>query len=198
MSSKLDKLIIVDVESTCWENNPPPNTPPPGEINEIIEIGVCSLDLETFLIEDARPIFVRPERSKISEFCTRLTTLTQEKIDREGIPFDQACDILKKEYKTRDRVWGSWGDYDRNQFQKQCEFNAIGSTMYTRNYPFGPTHINLKSLFAISHRLHKGLGIDKALELLAIPFTGIHHRGVDDAVNIATIAAQMYKRLRVS
>ena len=36
MSGKLDKILVVDIEATCWEGKPPA-----GEQNEIIEVGIC-------------------------------------------------------------------------------------------------------------------------------------------------------------
>ena len=35
MARKLDRILVVDVEATCWEGDPPP-----GQISEIIEIGL--------------------------------------------------------------------------------------------------------------------------------------------------------------
>ena len=63
-------------------------------------------------------------------------------LEKDGITLAEACKILKKEYAAKSRVWASWGDYDRNQFQRDCEAKGIG-------YPFGPTHLNAKSLFAL-------------------------------------------------
>ena len=42
MARKLDQILVVDVEATCWEGDPPP-----GQISEIIEIGLCVLDVAT-------------------------------------------------------------------------------------------------------------------------------------------------------
>ena len=78
MARKLDVIIVVDLEATCWEGDPPP-----GQEKEIIEIGVCTLDIASGTRSDKQSILVRPETSWVSEFCTRLTTLTQEQIDRE-------------------------------------------------------------------------------------------------------------------
>ena len=33
-----NKIIIIDLEATCWEG-----IPPKGEVSEIIEIGICLL-----------------------------------------------------------------------------------------------------------------------------------------------------------
>lgn len=178
MSNKrsLDKIIIVDVESSCWKIA---TEQPENEISEIIEIGVAVVNLSNLAIEEKDSILVKPTRSRISNFCTQLTTLTQQQVD-DGILFAEACQILKSKYKTDRRTWASWGDYDRNMFTKQCADLQI-------DYPFGPRHLNMKNLFAITHSLTKEVGLDKALNLLSLPFEGTHHRGGDDAYNIARV-----------
>lgn len=175
MAKKLDKIIVIDIESTCWEGKTPD-----GMENDIIEIGVCLLDINTGEISDNRAILVKPERSNISSFCTELTTITSELIVKEGISFQEALRILMKEYDTKSRVWASFGAYDLNQFKKQCTALGVG-------YPFGPSHINVKSLFALKKKLPFEQGMVGALEILNIPLEGTHHRGVDDAKNIAKI-----------
>ena len=42
MPKILDKIIVIDLEATCWEGDPPP-----GQESEIIEIGLCILDVAT-------------------------------------------------------------------------------------------------------------------------------------------------------
>jgi inhibitor of KinA sporulation pathway (predicted exonuclease) len=183
MAKKLDHIIVVDVESTCWEDGPPP-----GEVSEIIEIGVCPLELSTGRRLGKRSILVKPRRSRVSEFCTRLTTITHEQVDR-GITFTEACEILRKEYQTRERVWASYGDYDRTMFQTQCQATGVP-------YPFGPRHLNVKTLFALSRGLPHEVGMGEALALMNVPLEGTHHRGDDDAWNIAGILGALIIRLR--
>lgn len=170
----LDKVVIVDVESTCWKGKPPE-----GQQSEIIEIGICLLDIQTGEISDNLGILVKPVHSQVSEFCTELTTLTQEQVD-QGISFETACLQLKETYWSKDRVWASFGDYDRKQFRRQCETMGIP-------YPFGSRHINVKTLCALKHKWTRELGMATVLEGLHIPLIGTHHRGVDDAFNIAKI-----------
>lgn len=180
MAQKLDKILVVDIEATCWNG---PN--PPGMHNDIIEIGVCLLDVQTGEIIDIKGIIVKPERSNVSPFCTELTTITQEMVDSEGISFKDACNLLRKEYLSQSRAWASFGAYDQRQFVRQCGDMGVP-------YPFGPSHINVKTLFALKHRLAHEQGMAGALAMLDIPLEGTHHRGVDDAKNIAKI---MYKLL---
>ena len=174
MAKQLDQILVIDIEATCW-----PGKTPAGQENEIIEIGICTVDVASRRRLEKRSILVKPERSRVSEFCTKLTTLTQEDVE-QGITFREACSILKKEYSSKKRLWASYGDYDRRQFERQCNARHIA-------YPFGPTHLNVKNLFALIYGLKKEVGMSKALELLALPLEGVHHRGGDDAWNIARV-----------
>jgi len=145
----------------------------------VIEMGVCLLDIRSGEITDRQSILIRPVYSSVSEFCTKLTTLTQEVVEK-GIGFREACLKLEDEYQTKKRVWASYGDFDRRQFERECRLKK-------NPYPFGSRHINAKTLFAIKHRLTEEIGMDKALALLGMELVGTHHRGVDDAYNAARI-----------
>lgn len=183
MAKLLDEVVIVDVESTCWQGNPPE-----GQTSDIIEIGVCLLNVRSGERSKKAGLLVRPQRSTVSDFCTELTTLTQAQVER-GLCFADACQKLRREYRTKDRVWASYGDYDRKQFERQCQETGV-------SYPFGTGHINVKTLFALTQPLHKELGMAGALEHLNLPLEGTHHRGIDDAWNIALILWQILSRGR--
>lgn len=174
-------ILVVDVEATCWRG-----APPPGEQNEIIEVGICLLDAGTGTRREGRGILVRPERSRLSPFCTELTTLTQELVDT-GISFAEACSLLRGQYRSREHVWASFGDYDRLQFRGQCESFGV-------EYPFGPHHLNVKRLATSVLALRKPSGMAGVLRRLGLPLTGTHHRGVDDAWNIALILHHLLER----
>jgi inhibitor of KinA sporulation pathway (predicted exonuclease) len=183
MAGKLDQIIVVDLESTSWEG-----PPPEGQESEIIEVGICTLDVTTGERLERECILVKPTRSTVGEYCTRLTTLTQKQVD-EGVSLEKACRVLKRKYGSKDRVWASFGDYDRRQFERQCSTEGIG-------YPFGPTHINVKNLFAVTYGLPHEVGMPQALEHLGLPLEGTHHRGVDDAANIAAILSRLLMEAR--
>ena len=68
-----------------------------------------------------------------------------------------ACKRLKKEFASADRLWASWGDYDRRQFECVCQSAGVA-------YPFGLTHLNVKTLFAVSMGLNHEVGLDGACE----------------------------------
>lgn len=182
MSKRLDQILVVDVEATCWEF-----TPPKGEESEIIEIGLARYDIGSREVISSESILVKPVRSKVSPFCTRLTTLTQEQVDK-GMSFEEACRYLTLIGKKT--LWASYGDYDRNQFQRQCDSFRV-------RYPFNTSHLNIKTLAALALDLTHEVGMEEALKQFGLPLIGTHHRGIDDAKNIASILDVLIDRLRL-
>lgn len=179
-----DLINIIDLEATCW-NGHPPN----GQFADIIEIGIAQVDIPKLEIVSATTFLVKPTRSEIGWFCTKLTTITTEMIEQDGITLEQACGKLKELYKSKKTIFASWGDYDRKMFDKCCNDLNI-------KYPFGPRHINLKTMFSLIYGLDKELGMDNALKHLKINLQGTHHRGGDDAYNTAIIFCEMMKTIR--
>lgn len=175
-----DAILVVDLEATCWRGHPPE-----GMHNEIIEFGISVVDFKTKEIIENDSIIVKPKFSEISSFCTELTTITQDFIDKNGVTFEEACDILINKHKSDRRLWVSWGKYDLNQIEKDCRLRKV-------NFPMGRDHFNLKPLFSIKHGLSADLGVDTALKYLGLEFEGTHHRGQDDAKNIARILKTMF------
>lgn len=172
---------VVDVEATCW-----PGSPPPGAVSEIIEIGLTVVDVDAGERVARHRILVRPVRSTVSDFCTELTGLTGQDVER-GVSFAEACRLLAAEHRAGARPWASWGDYDRHQFTRQCQATRAP-------YPFGRCHTNAKAVFAEAHGLRKRPGMAQALRIAGLPLEGRHHRGEDDAWNIAALVLHLAGR----
>ena len=170
-----DKIIIIDLEATCWQS-----AVPHGQENEIIEIGLAFLDTATGEIIQNQGILIKPQRSVVSPFCTELTTITQDLLDKNGVTFEEAIDKLTDEYNPDLYTWASYGQYDINMLKKQCKSFSVP-------YPMGDEHVNVKVWFGEKFGLQKPTGMNGALQLLNIPLEGTHHRGIDDAKNIAKI-----------
>jgi inhibitor of KinA sporulation pathway (predicted exonuclease) len=183
MAKQLDRILVVDLEATCWEADPPQ-----GQVSEIIEIGLCVLDVATGRRLDNPSIVVQTEASSVSAYCTRLTTLTQDEVEA-GLSLDEACRVLREDYHGHKRLWASYGDYDRWKLQQDCQARGI-------EYPFGPGHLNVKTLFALVHQLPREVPLDQALALAGLPLEGWHHRGSDDAWNIARLLATILEKAR--
>jgi inhibitor of KinA sporulation pathway (predicted exonuclease) len=183
MTKRLDAVLVVDLEATCWDCEPPP-----GQTNEIIEIGLCLLDTVTFQRRDRTSLMIKPLRSEVSEFCTKLTTITPEMADA-GMSLEAAGQILRKQFASRDRPWASWGDWDRRMLERACAETGV-------RYPFSTMHINVKTWYALAHGMTSEPSLADALTHAAIPLEGTHHRGDDDAWNTAALLANVIRRGR--
>ena len=153
---------------------------PKNQHKEIIEIGITTVDFFTKEIVKSRSIIVKPEFSKISAFCTKLTTITPELVETEGIPFKDACDVLVNEFNSEKRMWFSWGNYDRISIEQESKLKKI-------KYPLSKTHIDLSTLYAFKFGLKQIPSVTTALDRLGLEFEGVLHRGVSDAYNTARI-----------
>lgn len=198
MTSRYTKRInVVDVEATCWEEAQTSDTAE-KQISEIIEIGLVQVDLTTmitdpgFAMPKAYGQLITPEHSEVSDFCTKLTTITPEMVDKKDpgvVRFPAAALSMEKEYRTDLHPWASWGDYDRKQFEKNCE-------LYGCAYPFGRTHLNVKNLFSLITG-DKECSVEMALNKLGMPFQGTPHRALDDAQEIAKILMHLLRTAHV-
>lgn len=177
----LDFFNIIDVEATCYERD----QEPANFQSEVIEVGLCVVDLKKRELAEKHSFIVKPKLFPISAFCTNLTTLTQEDVNK-GISFIEVCDILERRFQSKRRVWGSWGDYDRIQLDKQSCREGI-------KYPFGRTHINIKNLHAIKTMKDKEVGLGSACHEMLGGFDGTQHRGDDDAWNIGRVFLELLK-----
>jgi inhibitor of KinA sporulation pathway (predicted exonuclease) len=185
MAKLLDQLLVIDIESTCWQG-----PAPAGQHSDVIEIGVTLLDLATLTRGGKRSLLIAPTRSRVSAFCTELTTLRPEDVAHAG-SLEQACRVIRRDYDSRDRAWASFGDYDRRQLRRNCEALGVG-------FPFGPTHLNVKHLAALVAGEAEEPSLLTALTRFGLRHEGTHHRGDDDAFNVAGLLAAILGRLRAA
>lgn len=174
--AKLDTMLVIDIECTCWE----PGQKPPGMHSEIIEIGICLFDLINWEPTEKFQIVVIPLMSDVSKYCTDLTGWTLKALEEQGVALHTAVQLLQNEFDSSKRVWASWGDYDRWMFEADCRRKGL-------QYPFGKSHINLKTLFAIHNKLKRELGMAAALKHAGLTLEGKHHLGICDAWNIGRL-----------
>jgi 3'-5' exoribonuclease 1 len=170
--------IIVDLEATCWERKD--KLP-----NEIIEIGAVCID-ENKNIAGETDLFVKPKvHPKLSEFCTELTSITQEMVDWAPL-FPDALQQFQAWIKSfgEEYILCSWGFYDRVQFENDCKLHKLDTSWLHH-------HISLKHQYAKIKNI-KPVGMKAALKKEAISLEGTHHRGLDDAKNISKIFVKYF------
>ena len=168
-------IIIVDLEATCSEKR--------DIENEIIEIGAVK-------IQDGKVVstfgeFVKPVINPIlTDFCKELTTISQENVDTAD-KYPVVFKRFREWIGTDDFILMSWGFYDNKQFIHDCYFHRLPTNWIKE-------HNNIKLQFADTVGC-KPCGMEKALRILHIPLDGTHHRGIDDAKNIAKIYLNITK-----
>lgn len=168
------KYIVVDLEATCWEKRN-------GRSNEIIEIGAVCVDERGEELGSFVAIVKPLKHPRLSDFCIQLTSITQEMVD-EGSYFPEALKnfqdwITSFEDET---VLCSWGFYDRNQFISDCE-------LHHQPTDWIEPHFSIKHQYAKIKSLRRACGMKTALNIENFTLDGTHHRGIDDAKNIAKI-----------
>lgn len=180
-SNRYDEVIVIDLEATCW----PTREDQYMKYSEIIEVGICRLNVLTGDITDPRSIIVKPMFGEVSEFCTQLTGHTQEGVD-QGISLMRAIEILKTDYGFKNKMWASYGNYDRNKIVDECERKNI-------ERPLPTTHINISALATLKLRANMRVGLGQACARFGFEFQGRQHSGIDDAVMAARVLWECIK-----
>lgn len=175
MIRDISKVLMIDTESTCYDQG----NFPPEEQSDIIQIGWCWLSLPTLEISKPEFLYVKPTRSKVSEYCTELTGITYKQVN-SAPPLAHVCKTLITKHGTKARPWMTWG-YDMEGLQKEC--NELG----VEQFPFSESYINAQDMASIILGLPLRMGLDMALRLMDMSFKGRHHQAPDDAYNLARI-----------
>ncbi|MFB2705164.1 exonuclease domain-containing protein [Marinobacter shengliensis] len=180
-------LLIVDLEATCWENRQAPNGEAQSNDNmEIIEIG-CALATRQGELLDNHSFLVRPIRHPVlSDFCTELTGITQSMVDAAPT-LPEAIEAMNAWLGNLPDgfIWCSWGNYDRLHLGAQSQEHDARPTVLA--FP----HLNLKRIWRRTTGQKRKNGFAHALAFHNLDFEGHHHRGVDDARNMARVLPYM-------
>lgn len=169
-------LIICDLEATCWKDEPYKDE------MEIIEIG--AVRIVDGAITDEFQSMVKPELHRVlSDFCKELTTISQAEVDNAA-GFAEVYQSFMTWIGPEPFVFASWGRYDLKQMKLDVARHQVAWNEDLER------HINIKHAYA-AFRQVKACGMEKALLLAKLPLEGTHHRGLDDARNIARITLTM-------
>jgi inhibitor of KinA sporulation pathway (predicted exonuclease) len=171
------RILVVDLEATCSDD---------GSISaeemEIIEIGACWATQDGQVLEQFQQLVKPSVRPTLTPFCKKLIGITQDEVDQAPLfpVAAQALQAFVNDMAPTDAIWMSWGAFDHKQFTREAQRHGIAM-------PLAMPHQNAKRLFAKIQRIGKEVGMVRACALAGIRLEGQHHRGLDDAVNIAKL-----------
>jgi 3'-5' exoribonuclease 1 len=185
---RFDYFLVIDLEATCCDMKSIPS-----KEMEIIEIGAVMVRGNDLNIVAEFQTFIKPARHPtLTLFCTELTSITQNLVDTARSFSEEIASLRDWLSDYQNVVFCSWGDYDRKQFIIDATYHQIELP-----YPIPNRHLNFKQLFTNNQNLKKKYGMKGALELAEIPLVGTHHRGIDDARNIAKLIPYILGRKRL-
>ena len=164
------KVLIIDLELTCW-NEPTEQEP------EIIQIGLVEVDTITREIKRKREMFVIPEKTEISEFCTELTGITKKQVYKQGLSYEKAIEILEKKYGFKNKLIIGWGRDDK-AFKDGVD-----------------QYMNLSHLYSMINLTDEKFNLEKALEREGLSFKGDAHNALVDAENTAKLFIHLLNRI---
>ncbi len=169
-------FIIYDLEATCWRGRPPKG------YNEIIEIGAVKVNqygeklgrFERFIKPTVNPI--------LSGFCKQLTSISQENVDQAQTFPRVLRDFKDWIFEEGDEyLLCSWGSFDKQFFINDCNLHKLEHDWIDDSY------IDIKGQYSEIKNLPKHKGLKAAVKLEGFEFTGVHHRAISDAENLAKI-----------
>lgn len=180
------QYIIYDLEMTVCRKK--------TQISEIIEIGAAKVTEQDgqMVVTDTFQAFVQPVKNPVLTKATiEFTGITQEDVRTAGT-FPEALDRFLTWIGTSDYYLCSWGPDDKLQLIRECRSHKLGMA-WIRN------HNNLQRLLTSIRKQekHQQMGLKAALEWLDIPFSGSHHRAMDDAVNTARIFVRLADQMKL-
>jgi 3'-5' exoribonuclease 1 len=169
--------IVYDLEATCWDGKPT------DMVQEIIEIGALKINLYGEL-EDVFNSFIRPVlHPNLSLYCRQLTTIDQISINRADLfpyvieDFQEWAGI----YDDEECLFCSWGSFDKNMFVQDCQLHQLDTDWIE------PNHLNIRRQYHDLKHWKTYKGLKKVVELEGFEFTGVYHRAISDAENLAKI-----------
>jgi len=174
---------VLDLELSCY----PGGIFPPGERQEIIEIGLTTMDLATMRILKVRSIPIIPTMSSISPFCTELTGWTEAALKRQGCDFVEAVRRLTENYGSRNRLLVSDSGGDRKAMDWQCALFGLPSA-------FGDDELNVSVLYSIFTGDFRNVKLTEKLERLGLQFEGRPHKADIDSKNIGRLLIELSQR----
>lgn len=177
--------IVYDLEMTVRRKR--------GQVAEIIEIGAVKIAAEDGVprVVSTYQSFVKPVIVPLlTPDTTTFTGITQQDVSGAGTLAEVVRSFVEwmgpEEY-----FLCAWGPDDQRQLVQECRQHGIPTDWIVN-------HNNLQKMLSKTFKLekHQQMGLKNALEMLEIPFSGSHHRALDDARNTAEIMLKLFDRLQ--
>lgn len=172
---RLDKILLVSTNYTCWEKHPPK-----GQFSEIIELAGCLLDVKSGDISDVKSYVVRPSVSELSSYCTALYKINRNTIDKDGMNFDVAYSKFVREFNPQFVSWATYEFVDKRKIEVECK-------QYNLKFPLSNNHFCVSDLLSLKYKFNSVPVLTEAVEFVGSSYKGVPHRAHDSVFNAAVV-----------
>ena len=178
--------VVLDFEATCLKEGVP-------KPQEIIEFPSVIVEVQSRTIISKFQRYVKPIRHpKLSDFCTELTGITQDMVDKGCTIQEAVKDYNKWLYQNglmgNNFIIFTCEHWDlQSMYPRQCTISKIKLTNPFKRW------INIKDAFKQLYTPEGGRsgGMVKMMEQLGLELEGRQHSGIDDCWNTARILIKM-------
>ena len=189
MSSEIStkKIQFIDLEMLCW----PDGIVPPGQSNDIIQLGLVEINVDTLDIAREKRYYIRPPNKnfEVSEYCETLTGISREQLIKQGRSFNDVMRSIVKEYAPSRKITYAWGA-DHFPINEHCKrYQCANPWDQIGIWDFG-------AIFQTSFCLKNKMTLAKALEHMGLEFLDRPHDALNDARNLARLHCATVKQLR--
>lgn len=204
---------VVDFEATCWESPNNDNLKKPHEIIEFPSVLLKLNDNNTLVKISEFQKYCKPQvNPQLSDFCTSLTGITQETVDKANIfpiVMKEHFEWLLKETDgaINDVIFCSCGIWDfqtalRNELKRwgaHYDLYMKHPELYEFCVKKAPAiysqYFNVKDPYTSIYGIKAG-GMVTMLKTLDIKLEGRHHSGLDDSKNIGKILQECFVKAK--
>jgi inhibitor of KinA sporulation pathway (predicted exonuclease) len=176
-----EHALYIDLEWNCWDA-----APIPGRHQEIIEIGVVEVRLDTLEMIGEKDYLIRPRLLDISAACTQITGLTAEDL-KQAPPFPDVLRQFEEDFQPQGKLCCAWGN-DASVLDSACSRHKVPCPLRNR--------VDVGLLFWHIFLLKDQPSLRKAIEIIGIPYDGIAHTALGDARNTARVHAEIIRRMK--
>ena len=171
-----ETVVITDTEFTSWEGALESNWGEDWQHREIIQISAMKIDKTTLEVKETFDRLVLPEINPLlSDFIVDFTGITNEKIQMEGIPFEEAFQKFAN-FVDGDTVW-CYG-WDGKVFEENI--HLIGRCEWHNLLTFETLHPYFKAQGVDTSKINSG----KLANYFGVDIEIREHNAMDDVTSI--------------
>lgn len=193
---RLDRVLLMDLEFTCWEDSLRTSWADPRRPPEVLEIGLAAYSFAREELVDSFSAVVRPRiNPALSPYCRELLALTQAEVDAAPPLGQVLVDVRTWEARLGPGTPPTcgWGTIDRRFLTQDAERAGAAD-------PFaGRPHADLRRFFAaLFHHPTPAIERDEVRRRGGLPDNRGRHRALPDTLDLIPFCAFLARQTRPS